>query len=265
MESFTTKASKLFCLIFLSGLLGFAQCACANIASYISLSSQIARQTQLDVIANNTANANTVGFEQDNLLLRPVPLKQDKKKDISFVWAETTYRSGDDGPLRRTNRPTDLAIAGSGYFKLRTPKGDRYTLDGSMIINNQGILVNHSGFPYLSIEGAEIEIPNEWISIDISQNGVIFVDEEEVGQIGVFQFESADPVIKEGKNLYAIQGKDRVLEDFTVISGALRGSNVNATLAMAKMVEMQRAFGLVSGLVSKIEEVERSVISKLAK
>ena len=83
--------------------------------------------------------------------------------------------------------------------------------------------------------------------------------------MGVFGFDSADPIIKEGGNLYAIQGNDRLLEEFTVISGALRESNVNSTLAMAKMIEMQRSYGLVTDLMTNVNETETSSIQRLTK
>ena len=239
--------------------------ATANNASYIALSNQIARKTQLEVVSNNVANSNTVGFEQDTILFRNVDLKQGSKRNNSFAWAETTYRTGDKGGIKVTNRPTDVAIGGEGYFKVATARGDRYTLDGSMLINNQGVLVNSSGYAYLSAENTPIEIPDNFQTIDIAQNGSVFVDEEEVGILGVFGFDAADPIIKEGGNLYAIRGSDRVLEEFTIIAGALRASNVNSTLSMAQMIEMQRAYGLTTDLMTKVNETESSSIQKLMK
>ena len=59
--------------------------ATANNASYIALSNQIARKTQLEVVSNNVANSNTVGFEQDTILFRNVDLKQGSKRNNSFI------------------------------------------------------------------------------------------------------------------------------------------------------------------------------------
>ena len=259
------RLSLSFLCVLFAGLFFFCNIAYANNASYITLSNQIARKTQLDVIANNVANSNTVGFEQDNILFRAVDVKQNSRRNNSFAWSETTYRNGDPGPIKVTNRPTDLAIGGEGYFKVVTPRGVRYTLDGSLIINNQGILVNMNGYPYLSADGEFIEIAEDFQIIEVAANGVIFVDAEEIGTIGVFKFDTPDPIIKEGGNLYAIQGGDIPLEEFTIISGALKGSNVNPTLAMAQMVEMQRSFGLTTNLMTNVSETETSAINKLTK
>ena len=259
------KLSLYILFVLLFELFFLCNAAKANNASYIALSSQIARKTQLEVISNNVANANAVGFEQDAVIFRNVDLKQNSKRNNSFAWAETSYRTGDQGGIRVTNRPTDVAIGGEGYLKVATPRGARYTLDGSMLINNQGFLVNSSGHPYLSAENEPIEIPDDFQTIDIAQDGTIFVDEEEIAILGVFGFGSADPIIKEGGNLYAIQGNDRLLEEFTVISGALRESNVNSTLAMAKMIEMQRSYGLTTDLMTNVNETETSSIQRLTK
>jgi len=259
------KLSLYFSFILLSKLFFLCNVAKANNASYITLSNQIARKAQLEVIANNVANSNTIGFEQDAILFRNVDLKQNTKRNNSFVWAETSYRTGDKGGIKITNRPTDLAIGGEGYFKVATPNGARYTLDGSMLINNQNVLVNSSGYPYLSSENEPIEIPDNFQVIDIAQSGAVFVDQEEIATIGVFGFDSTDPIIKEGGNLYAIQGNDRLLEEFTIISGALRASNVNSTLAMAKMIEMQRSHALTTDLMTNINETETSSIQRLTK
>jgi len=237
----------------------------ANNASYITLSNQMARKRQLEVVANNVANAETIGFQQDEVLLRSAKNKKSSKKSNSFVFAETTYRSGGQGSLKITNRPTDLAIGGDGYFKLITPAGNRYTLDGSMFINNQNLLVNSDGYPYTNNEGQFIEIPEQLQTFEVAQDGAIFVDDEEVGRIGVFGFESEDSLIKEGLRLYKTQGQDAQLEEFTIISGALRTSNVNAALAMARMVEMQRTVGATNNVMSEVSDLEKTVITKITK
>ena len=243
----------------------FVNKADANNASYISLSGQIARKNQLDVTANNVANINTTGFEQDAIITRDVQVKQNSRNGNSFVWTETTYRNGEQGTIKITNKPTDIAIAGEGYFKVMTPRGARYTLDGSMFINNQGVMVNSSGYPYLSANNSIIEIPAEFQTFDITSSGEIFIDGEEIERIGVFSFTTKDPIIKEGGNLYSIKGADIALEEFTVISGALRGSNVNATQSMVEMIEVQRNYSLMTDFMSKINETETSAINKLAK
>lgn len=251
-------------LLLFEMLLGARVTALANNTSYIALSNQIARKRQLEMVANNVANASTVGYEQDDILFRKIDKRQNLHRTNSFVWAETTYKAGEAGALKVTNRPTDLAISGRGYFKVLTPRGERYTLDGSMIINRDNILVNNEGYPYANVDGGVIEIPAEFRTIDVSQEGVFFVDNEQIDTIGVFDFNEKDPFIKEGNRLYRATGNSMLVEDFTIISGALRLSNVNATMAMAKMVEMQRSVGTTNNLMSDVSDLERAIINKIS-
>jgi len=251
------------CLLFVEMLLGFCNTALANNTSYITLSNQIARKRQLEMVANNVANATTVGYEQDDILFRKVDKRQNSHRTNSFVWAETTYKAGESGALKVTNRPTDLAIGGRGYFKVLTPRGERYTLDGSMIINRDNVIVNNEGYPYANADGGIIEIPADFQTIDVTEDGNFFVDAQQIDTIGVFDFAENDPFIKEGNKLYRASGNSILLEDFTIISGALRLSNVSPVMAMAKMVEMQRAVGTTNNLMSDLSDLERSIISKM--
>lgn len=235
----------------------------ANNTSYITLSNQIARQQQADVVANNVANANTNGFQQDSVIFRHGNVKQNNRRGDSFVYAETTYKNGDEGSLRITDRPTDLAIGGRGFFKILTPRGPRYTLDGVFIVNNQNILVNTSGYPVAAQDNTIIEIPGEFQYIQVSKDGTIFVDDEEIALIGVFDFVENDPFIKEGNNMYLAKGQEIIPENYVVISGAVRTSNVNSTLAMTQLVELQRAQGATNSVMSDISDLEKNVINKL--
>ena len=126
-------------------LLLFACYACASHASnapYVAISNNIAKQAQLDVVANNAANIHTTGFEQDDVIYKQVDKKESKKKTNSFVVPRGNYRKSAVGGLKVTNNPLDLAIIGPGYFKLQTPRGARYSLAGHFFINPQNAVLN---------------------------------------------------------------------------------------------------------------------------
>lgn len=249
--------------LFLCNTTAMHNVAIANNTSYIMLSAQIAREKQLGIVANNIANSNTNGFQQDAVIFKKFDYKNGNKKKNSFVYTSTTYKQGDLGGLKVTNNPLDIAVGGYGYFKISTPKGPRYTLDGALTINNQNILVNMSGYPIANQDGDIIEIPENFQSISITSDGSVFVDNDKVSNIGVFGFTEQDPFIKEGDNLYSAKGQEFLLEDYNVISGAIRLSNVNSTVSMAQMVELQRAFGATGGILSDSSEMEKLAINKL--
>ena len=127
-----------FTKLLLTNLLAIFLCntGLANNTSYIALSNHIAQRNKLEVSANNTANVNTIGYEADGVIFRNVDLKQSSSRSNSFVYADGTYSSESSGPVKMIHRPLDMAIAGYGYFKVLTPRGERYTLNGAAFLNN---------------------------------------------------------------------------------------------------------------------------------
>lgn len=244
----------------------FIKLITANNASYIILSNQQMRAKQLAILANNVANTNTIGFEADLLVINNYDITVNKGKNNSFVIADATYLSPDQGALNNTNRNLDFAIIGNGYFKILTPKGIRYTLNGNSFINNNRILVNIDGYPYSSIDGDVIIIPEEASLIEISQDGIIFADKEEVAQIGVFSFADKYALNKEGNYLLTSKNnEDLPANNYSIIQGSLKASNVNSVQVMADMIELQRSLELSNNIMSNINDLEKNTVQRITK
>ena len=71
--------------------------------------------------------------------------------------------------------------------------------------------------------------------------------------------------MKEGNHLYISRVRDILLDEYTIVSGALRGSNVNSAKSMTEMIELQRSASMTNNLLSNVVELEKSVITKVAK
>lgn len=246
-------------------LLSSLEFAFANNTSYIALSNHIAKKTQLGIAANNIANINTTGFEADEPIFKSVDLKQSARRSNSFVYVDKTFRGGNKGDIKMTYRPLDVAIAGEGYFKVLTPRGYRYTFNGALFMSSESILVNIDGLPFASQGNQPINIPTDADDIRVGEDGIIYADGEEVDTLGIFSFIEPGNMIKEGNNLYSNDARDVLLDDFTIISGALRSSNVNSTKAMVEMVEFQRSAAMTDNLMSGIADLEKSTITKVTK
>ncbi len=138
---------------------------------YTALSGGIAKAHELDLIANNLANANTAGFKRDtgtfneylSELRHPDSVQSLGREiagltsedgrvqgDKSFVEMDGVYTDFRQGGLQKTGRTLDVALEGTGFFEVLTPQGVRYTRQGNFSIDNTGKLVNASGFPVLS-------------------------------------------------------------------------------------------------------------------
>jgi flagellar basal-body rod protein FlgF len=137
---------------------------------YTALSGGIAKSHELDLIANNLANANTTGFKRDagtfneyltelrhpdsvsgvgreiSALTSPESRPQGDK---SFVEMDAVYTDFRQGNLQKTGRTLDMALEGKGFFEVLTPAGIRYTRQGNFSISAEGRLVTNNGFPVL--------------------------------------------------------------------------------------------------------------------
>src|ERR1700736_4846096 len=126
----------------------------------VGLSRQVVLERQLDVVANNVANVNTTGYKADRSLFQEY-LASNAHEDnfassdrrVSFVQDHATFHDFSPGPTQETKNPLDVAIDGSGFLVVQTPAGERYTRDGGLQINNQGQLVNASGYQVLGNSG----------------------------------------------------------------------------------------------------------------
>ena len=122
-------------------------------ALLVGLSRQVALAREMDVIANNLANMNTTGFKADGAVFEEY-ISPTARADnfsgadsrISFVHDRATWMDLSQGPLERTGNPLDVAINGKGYLAVQTPRGERYTRNGALQINNSGELVTSRGF-----------------------------------------------------------------------------------------------------------------------
>ncbi|MES2215522.1 MAG: flagellar hook basal-body protein [Pseudomonadota bacterium] len=240
-----------------------ASSAYANNAAYVTLSNQMARTTQLGMVANNVANVSTTGYEMNDVLLSPVDAKASKRKTNSFVFTDAEYLSENQGPLKSTGRPLDLAITGDGYFKILTDNGDRYTLDGAMMPNRDMVLVNAHGMPYASVDNQPLILPATFTTLDIGEDGTIYADKEAIGQVGVFTFQNKSSLRREGKNLYFSTAGDAAAENAVIVSGMLRGSNVNSAKAMSELIDLQRSVSATNSLMSDIISTEKTAIAKM--
>src|SRR5690606_17728811 len=110
---------------------------------YVSLSAEVSLRHSLDIVANNIANMNTVGFKADRLVFSEVVDKTagtKTTKPVSFVQDKETWTDFSAGPLRETGSNLNVAIVGDGFLAVETDNGIQYTRDGRFQVNNDGLL-----------------------------------------------------------------------------------------------------------------------------
>lgn len=234
-----------------------------NVSTAITLSNQLTLQERLEVATNNIANMTNHGFQEDKPLFAEYLGNPDAYERPSYVNDISSWRNIDTGPIERTENPTHLAISGKGYFSVLTPDGQQYTRGGAFVINSQGELTTPEGYPVLSLEGGNIAIPADTTELNIGRDGTISNQTGVIGRVGIFAFSNEFDVIRHRNNLLTPGGAVTPAENFSVIQGALEGSNVDAMKSTAELVNVQRLYAMNQRLIEADMQLQEKSIQQL--
>jgi flagellar basal-body rod protein FlgF len=243
----------------------------------IGLSRQATLERQLDVVANNIANMNTVGFKSDQSLFEEYLMPGAHEDNfvggdrrLSYVQDRGTYRDFSQGASEETKNPLDVAIDGNAFLVVQTAAGERYTRDGGLQLNNQGQLVTAGGDAVLGNSGPIVFQPTDH-DINVSPDGTITVVEGNGrtdalrGKLRLVSFADAQKLLKEGSNLYSSgEGAAQADTRSQVRQGYIEKSNVNSVAEMSRMIEVTRAYTQISTLLQQQSDLHKSAIEKLA-
>ncbi|MBI4582356.1 MAG: flagellar basal-body rod protein FlgG [Planctomycetes bacterium] len=252
-----------------------------------------ALDTKLDVVANNLANINTVGFKRSRTNFedlfyqtRREPGARDANDEPAphgiqvglGVLVSGTQLDFARGSIDPTNRKLDMAIDGEGFFQVKTfNNGDEvtaYTRAGNFVKNANGklVLANSEGSPL----EPPIEVPQDTDveSIDIGRDGRVSVKQvggganlTEVGQIELARFVNPEGLKSIGKNLFVetdasgqpITGVPQEDGLGGLVQGNLESSNVEPVRELVDLIFTQRGFELNSQAIQSADESLRIV------
>lgn len=220
----------------------------------------MAMSVKQDIIANNLANASTVGFRKEGLVIssfteildREVSTDGMRKASTETVMqrdpqvkgtlnhSSQTYLS--QGALRETGNNFDLALDdnGKGFFTIQTDRGIEFTRAGNFRLSTEGFLVTSEGHKLLGHNGPIKATGNEF---KVTDNGTVKVDGREVDRILVSQFENSEDLRRAGGTAFdASTPRVRASSDFKIKQGFKEMSNVNALQEMVGLMEVMRNF-----------------------
>ncbi|HEU0084576.1 MAG TPA: flagellar basal-body rod protein FlgF [Bradyrhizobium sp.] len=247
-------------------------------ALLIGLSRQMTLERQMDVVANNVANVNTTGYKADKSLFQEYLASGAHEDDfrgsdrrVSYVTDRATWHDFSQGTAEATKNPLDVAIDGKAFLAVQTPRGERYTRDGSLQINAQGQLVTSAGYPVLGNAGPIVFQPTDR-EVTINADGGVSVLEglsriDSIrGKLRLVSFAQAQKLVKEGANLYAPGEGNPAQPDTSskVRQGFVEKSNVNSVAEMSKMIEVTRAYTQISAMLQQQGDLRKSALDKLA-
>jgi flagellar basal-body rod protein FlgF len=232
---------------------------------YVALSSQIALDKRLTTIADNVANASTVGFRATGVKFEDL-VSGLGSKSVSFVSSGDTFLSEQAGGVRETGNPLDFIIQGNAWFGIETPQGPVMTRDGRFTMLDTGELVTLEGYRVLDAGGAPIQLdpqggpPEAGADGSLRQNGVL------IGALGLFEFQPGLNFTRFGNSGIVPSGPPEPVVDrmeVGIAQGFVEDSNVNPVLEITRLIQVQRAFEQTSALIRDSESTLDQAISTL--
>ena len=255
-------------------------------ALFSAASGMNAQQMNVDNIAHNLANANTVGFKMRRAQFQDL-IYQNLIQPGSSASAQTVVPSGlqiglgsrpaaneiifSQGNFQMTQNPLDMVIQGPGFFQIRRPSGElAYSRAGQFQLDRDGNLVSADGDPL----EPQITIPPEAQSITIGADGTVSyllpgqTAAQLGGQIQLANFQNPAGLNAIGRNLYIptdasgdpTVGNPGGQEGLgTLLQGYVEQSNVSIVEEFIGLITSQRAYEANSRVVRAADEMYQQV------
>ena len=247
-----------------------------------------AQQLNVEVISNNIANMNTVGFKRQraefqDLLYQDVERAGAQSSDAgtivptgvqigSGVKAGSVYRITQQGSMTRTDNKLDVAIQGRGYLQVQMPSGElAYTRAGNLAVNNEGLIVTDDGYPVQP----QITIPPDATDVIISKSGQVQVMQpgqtapQQVGQLELATFVNEAGLEGLGGNLFMesgasgapVTGAPGSTGVGELLQGYTEASNVDAVTEITALIAAQRAYEMNSKVITAADQMLQAAAS----
>jgi flagellar basal-body rod protein FlgG len=231
---------------------------------YTAAAGAIAMEERLNVISNNIANLNTIGFKKDAVRFEQFSKVLDASMlspgqyrvvPIDVVVLNPSIDTTPGVPIQ-TGNPLDVAMNGEGFFVVNTDEGTRYTRAGSFQISTENVIVTPQGYRVQG-QGGDISIDlttgNGVVGIDM--NGKITYDDTDVDTLQVVNI-PAEALVRKGNNLFDIKPgfTPEPVEKPMVQQAHLESANVNPVREMVEMIATQRAYDSFQKMIRSIDQ-----------
>ncbi len=244
---------------------------------YSAASGMVGLERRHEVIANNIANAATPGFRRhvpvhkgfnDILLHRmrhPFRLNAERAPGGGQRLVET-FTDVQNGNITGTEDPLNIALHGPGFIGIETPQGERFTRNGKLAIDADGLLTTADGYQVQAAAGGGIDVSGGGIKID--DEGNVFSQGLFVAQIRVVEFEDPHMLTRVGFNLY--EASEDAIErsapaaNTRVLHKSIELSNVQVPAEMVQMMLGARAYEANQRVITAIDDTMGRLINEVA-
>ena len=242
---------------------------------YISAEGAQVQSQRLEIIANNLANVDTVGFKRELSIMQSRASEAVEQGSVAAgsgsieevgggVRMRETKTDFSPGPLKRTKTPTDVAIEGEGFFTVRKGQETLLTRSGNFRMTNGGELVTQQGYPVLSDSNTPVSIAPDSGPWEINSSGAM-VQGTSVQNLAIVKPKSLGDLAKAGENLFrplaAVQPVAPA--ERSVASGNLEMSAVQPTTEMTAMIEASRLLEANVNVLKSQDQMLEGLVSRI--
>jgi flagellar basal-body rod protein FlgF len=233
---------------------------------YVALSGQLALERRMAVIANNVANAGTVGYRAEGIHFETI-MSNVSPLPVAFSSAGDSHAVENAGGLVKTGNALDVVIQGRGYMAIQTPAGAVHTRDGRMQLLEGGELVTLNGHPVLDAGGAPIVLDPSAGPVDISHDGMIGQRGKQTAAIGLFAIDLSTPYRRYENSGLIPGGPGSPILSFAsdgFAQGFVEEANTNPIVEMTNLIRVTRAFESIAAGIEDGSSTLRNAIQTLA-
>jgi flagellar basal-body rod protein FlgF len=228
-------------------------------------SAMIIQTKKNDVVANNLANSDTIGFKKDYTFFDTFSKKLEDVNNLSIH----AVKDLSQGEFENTNNPLDLSISGEGFFTVQIDGREAITRNGHFDLNTDGNLVDGFGNLVLGEQGKiNLITNNDQVSnIFVNSNGEIFVDEIQIDKLLIKNYSEKTQLERLSGSVFRVKNPlfaEEIDTNSVVVQGRIEQSNVNPLSEMVNLMELQRGFEssqrtikILDGILSKAAQLSK--------
>ena len=260
---------------------------------YLSASGVLTNSYRQDVIANNIANAETVGFKRDLALFQE---RLTEAQDRRFrgggmgttgssggartnellealgggVFAAPTAIDTKSGELEPTGNNLDLAIEGNeGYFMVQDHEGAaRLTRAGSFMVDDNGnLILSHSGDKVLDANRKPIVLDGALqAQTELTKDGQITQAGQPMARVGLFDVKDVSQLTKRGQMLLDHPDVATLPASTAQLrSGAVERANVDPTTELSLLMDAQRQLEANANMIRYQDQTLGKLVNEVGK
>lgn len=228
-------------------------------AYYVAASSLKARSMQLEVVSNNLANSDRIGYKPEMTFMsvfnkaskegRNLPLDRYVNDGTVLANRGVDMRTGN---MKPTTRELDLATDGNAFFPVQTPQGLRVTRDGRFQLGPTGRIESLDGNPLLGKNGQPIQTVPFAGKVQILEDGTVQQAGETLARIDMRAYKEPHRLLRTGDTRFDPTGLEAAPAKGKVLQGYLEESSADVPTAMIDMIRLNRLFEMSMKVASTL-------------